>query len=558
VILGVLLGSVTAHAHGDEDHAEPAAAPALAGTDARTAVAQTGSFELLLRVTPPEAGQPASLMAFVSDYATNAPIDGAKLTLEIQSTPKVSVTAEPTGAAGQYHLIAQVPPGEHDAIATIETADGKMDLLEVEHLDLTAAEVVSTPHIHATTPWGLIGGGAGLVLLLVIIALVWRRRRATQVAVLLGVLGASQLARSHGDEDHGTPVAATAPTGVPAGATYMAKESQFLLGVRTVVVKEQEVSSRVEAVGRVTPRLDGEALISAPLAGRILAPPGGQLVFIGDRVKKGQALFTIEQTLGAADAGDLRTRALEARTGLAQAKARRDQARRELARHKALEGIVAKQELEAAALALELAEREVELAGQQVALFGKGTLERVTVTAPIDGVIVEATIALGEQVPADKQLYRIVDTSRLWVEAEVFETDAPRVEAAGVAEVRVEGVPAPQPARVYRVGQVVNHDTRTVKVVVEVDNAKGMLRVGTFAQVAVAAGGATMAITVPDAAVIEEGGRRFVFVKLGPEVFARREVVLGTRNGAVWAVRAGLARGDRVVVQGTYQLRTSR
>jgi cobalt-zinc-cadmium efflux system membrane fusion protein len=399
------------------------------------------------------------------------------------------------------------------------------------------------------------------LLVLVIVVVVLRRRRgAAPATTLVLLLGVSALARGHGGEDHGEaqPAAAATPAGLPPGATYMAKESQFLLSVRTAIADEREIEARIEAVGRIAPRIDGHAAIAAPLGGRILAPPRGKLPFIGDRVKKGQPLFVIEQTLGAAESGDLRARGLEAKSQAAQARARRDQAKRELERRRSLKGVIADKEIQQAEVDLELAERDLQLADQQVGLFGGGGLQRVTVTAPIDGTIAAADVSLGEQVPADKLLYTVIDSRVLWVEAEVFENDAPRIEQAGTADVRVEGYDKVFPARVYRLGQVVDPNTRTVRVILEIDNPKGELRVGTFAQVAVGAGGKSRMLAIPDAAVIEEGGRRFVFVKLGPEVFARREVVLGARDGDVWAVRSGVQKGDRVVVQGTYQLRTAR
>ena len=64
-----------------------------------------------------------------------------------------------------------------------------------------------------------------------------------------------------------------------------------------------EWKARVEAVGRVVPRIDGHAAIAAPQPGRISAVPGKPLPFLGDKVKKGQPLFVIEQTLGASESG---------------------------------------------------------------------------------------------------------------------------------------------------------------------------------------------------------------------------------------------------------------
>jgi cobalt-zinc-cadmium efflux system membrane fusion protein len=555
-------------AHGGEDHGEPApAAGAAPGSDGRRATyGQTSAFELLVKHAPPAPGQPASLMVFLSDYATNAPIADARIELEIQASPPVKTVAESAGGPGLYHAIATAPAGTFPAIATI-TAGSALDLVELKALDLSPG---ADAHAHAAAAergfrWGTAGALAGGLVVLVLAAVAarrWRARRAPPtVAVLVLVAGFATVARGHGGEDHGEPqpAAASAPAeGVPPGGVFMAKESQFLLGVRTAPTSEREVEARVQAVGRVIPRIDGHAAIAAPVGGRVLAPPSGKLPFIGDKVKKGQPLFVLEQTLGAAESGDLRARALEAKTQVAQARAKRDQARRELERRRSLEGVVSQREIQEAQLELELAERELELAEQQTRLFGGAGLTRVTVTAPIDGTIAAADVSLGEQVPADQQVYTIIDGGTLWVEAEIFEGDVARVEAAGSADLRVEGLAETLPASVYRVGQVIDPTTRTVKVILAVDNAAGRLRPGMFAQVAIGAGGKQRALAIPDAAVIEEGGRRFVFVKLGPELFLRREVVLGGRDGDFWAVRAGVKKGERVVVQGTYQLRTAR
>ena len=97
-----------------------------------------------------------------------------------------------------------------------------------------------------------------------------------------------------------------------------------------------------------------------------------------------------------------------------------------------------------------------------------------------------------------------------------------------------------------------------MKAIFEVDNTSGAFRPGMFAEVAIGAAAPRVALVVHVAAVFEEGGRRFVFVHEAPDEFARREVVLGERDGDDWAVRAGLEPSERVVTQGTYQLRTAR
>ncbi len=552
--------ATAARAHGGEDHGEEKPTPAATTAGQRSSYGQTGQFEVLVRLDPAKLGD---LKVFVADWATNAPVGDATVALEIQSDPAVTVTAEPAGAAGMYHAIATVPAGAFPIIATV-TAGERLDLVEIAPLDFAPAPAAAAaPHEHADIPWRPIAIGAAVLVVLVAGAIVFaRRRRAMRqvvpTAAILLAISAPLVARGHEGEDHGEPEPATLAPVARAGMTAMAKESQFLLSVLTHVADEREVSARIETVGRVGARIDGHALLAAPQPGRVLAPKSGALPFLGDRVKKGQVLLVLEQTPGAAESGDLRARELEARTAVTQARARRDQSKRELDRRRALEGVVSKKEIEQAELELELAERDLELATNQVGLFGGGSLRRVTVTAPIDGVIAEAEVSLGEQVAADQKLYTILEPSRLWVEADVFESDIARVEEAGTADIRLEGRPNAFRGRLFRLGQLVDPSTRTVKAIFEVDNASGAFRPGMFTTVAIGAGKPRDSLVVPDAAVIEEGGRRFVFVHVTPEEFVRREVVLGERDGDDWAVRDGLEPGERAVVQGTYQLRTAR
>ena len=568
VLASLLAFPGAAGAHGGEDHGgpQPAAASGASPDGKRTASGQTNQFELLLKFAPPAPGKDESFAVFLADYATNAPIENAKIELELTGPQSAKVTAEPAGAPGTYHAVAKLPPGSYALVATIE-GGGQLDLVDIPTIDLTPAAAAASKvdeHAYAAVPWTGIAAGAGALVIIALALVILRRRAArgrvpTSVALLLLVLGLPVVARGHGGEDHGEPQPAkSASPSVPAGSVYMAKESQFLLGVRTVVAREREMEARVAAVGRVIPRIDAHAAIAAPQPGRIVPMPGRALPFIGDKVKKGQALLVIEQTLGAADTGAMKSQAIAARGAAAQARARRDQAQRELERRRSLEGVVAQKEIQQAELELELARRELELAEQQASLFGGTGLQKIMLTAPIDGTIVEASVSIGEQVAADQALYTIIDPATLWVEANVFETDVPKIEQAGAADLRVDGYDASIVAKVYRIGQIVDPTTRTVKVILTVDNGKGTLRPGMFAEVAVAAGQRATSLAVPDAAVIEEGGRRFVFVHVAAEEFARREVLLGARDGDDWAVKSGLKKGERVVTQGTYQLRTTR
>jgi cobalt-zinc-cadmium efflux system membrane fusion protein len=553
--VAALLLPIAAFAHGGEDHGEPAAPPAGAALQGqRAAYGQTATFEVTLQFAPPAEGQDASVMVYVADYATNAPVPDAKVEIELTGAAPVKAVAEATPTPGAYHLVARVPPAKYAAIATVQAGE-RLDLVELKEVDFSVATpAVAEPHERA--PWGLVAGVVAAVLLALLLVRALRRRRHPEATVAALLLTVPLLARAHGGEDHGAapPPATPAPAG---GGIYVPKPSQFLLGIRTAPVAERSLQPRLRTLGRIVPRVDGQAQLRAPVAGRIV-PIDGRLPLLGDTVVRGQPLVEIDQVLGAAESGQVQAEGIRARSAIGEAQARRDQARRDLDRLRSLQGIVAQKEIQQAQLEVTLAEKELARARAEAQVFGRG-LRRVAVASPIDGVVAEtANAAAGNVVAPDQPLYTVVDAASLWVEADVFAADLPRVEPSSPADVRVEGDDTVYRGTVFRIGQVVSPTTRTAKVIVAVDNPNGKLRPGVFADVALGAGPEQRRLAVPDDAVVEEGGRRFVFVHTAPEAFVRREVVLGSRDGAFWAVEQGLARGERVVVQGTYPLRTSR
>jgi cobalt-zinc-cadmium efflux system membrane fusion protein len=380
-------------------------------------------------------------------------------------------------------------------------------------------------------------------------------RRGILVAVLLG----ASVAGAHGGEEHGEASPAPASTGP---AFSVPKETQFLLEIRTQRARLRSLEARLVAPGKIVPRTDRYAQVASPVPG-LVAASGSAVPLVGQRVKKGQVLATVQQSLSASEATGLSTELIQAQAEATRAEAALAQARRDLARLESLQGVVAEKEVQQASLAVRTAEEELNraraardvLAG---ARQGQGPA-RFTLTAPIDGVLVEARATVGEQVDPARPLFTVLDAAVLWVEARVFENDVARVEATTGALVHSEAYEERHfPARLYHVGQVVDEGSRSVRVLFEVDNREGRLRPGMFVEVAIGAGGHQQLIAVPEASVVEEEGRAFVFVHTAPETFERREVVLGVRDGEWRAVRRGLKEGERVVVRGTGTLQAAR
>lgn len=175
-------------------------------------------------------------------------------------------------------------------------------------------------------------------------------------------------------------------------------------------------------------------------------------------------------------------------------------------------------------------------------------------TAPISGTVIERNATIGATVGSDADLFKIVDISSVWIDANVFERDLDRLRTGEVVNVSVPAFPGTTfTGRVMLISTVIDPDTRTVKVRTEVSNPDGRLKPDMFANVEIVTAAHRTAISIPLAAVIEENGKQVVFVSDG-ESYKSRDVTLGIRSADRVEVVEGLSEGDKVVVKGNYLL----
>lgn len=377
---------------------------------------------------------------------------------------------------------------------------------------------------------------------------------------------------SHAGHDHGAaPTAEAAPT---AGQTLMvSKESQFLLKIRTQPASTASLARRIVVNGKLKAHPQGQANVMSPVSGSLVA--GQNLPTFGQRVRKGQLLAVVAQTLSASELLQARTSLTQAEADLRQTDAALVAAANDVAvtratwqRLQRLSQVVAGKDIPQAEQAYRAAvaneqalkARRDQLRRQAGDLRGVATgqaggVRRFELRSPIDGVVAARDAVAGSTVGPETRLFEIVDARNLWVEAQVFETDLAAVESATVAQVRTAAYPDRTfAAKLVGLGQVVDEATRTVSAVFAVANPQGQLRIGQFAEVAIASPVQQAHVVVPKHAVYEQAGKRWLFVHTKPELFERREVSLGEAVGDRVSVLKGLAAGERVVVEGGYPL----
>jgi membrane fusion protein, heavy metal efflux system len=304
----------------------------------------------------------------------------------------------------------------------------------------------------------------------------------------------------------------------------------------------------------------------------------GTMPRIGQRVSQGQSLAVLIQTPTAAEAAQIQAAATQVhiensrveaeRRRLAQieieAAARLEEATHDLGRSqrlfekkaysaKALESDELAQKAAAAQLA---AIREQLKALQNATPAASPASANYEVRAPISGTVVRVTKTVGEQVAPGEAIVEIVDLATVWVEAPIFEKDLGQLSRDVRAIFTTTAYPDREfQGRVIDVGKVIDEQSRTATAIFEVPNTSGELSIGMQANLRLDAGAPVPVLLVPRDAVLDNEGKKIVYVLLSGEEFERRDVVLGGEYGGQVAVLSGVKAGERVVTQGAYQLK---
>lgn len=213
---------------------------------------------------------------------------------------------------------------------------------------------------------------------------------------------------------------------------------------------------------------------------------------------------------------------------------------------------------------LALSEQEVEHTGQMLQDLGMPPEQEssgLVLRAPSSGVIVEQKATRGQAVSADQELFRVVDSSQLWLWLQIYEKDMSRVRSGLPVSLSVEGLPGKFfSGRISYLGAELDPATHTQSARVQIDNPSGRLKIGMFAHAVVWLAPTRRVLWIPLEAVQTEEGRPVVYVQSdGGDHFRAQPVTLGVQNSAQgWCeVRAGLRPGQRIVAQGSVVFRDS-
>jgi cobalt-zinc-cadmium efflux system membrane fusion protein len=188
---------------------------------------------------------------------------------------------------------------------------------------------------------------------------------------------------------------------------------------------------------------------------------------------------------------------------------------------------------------------------------GALNLRQYEIRAPISGQVVERKVDQGAAVGQEgdpSELYTIADLSSLWVELAVPTADLESIKIG--QRVLVSGADKSRrgEGRIMFVGPLLNQETRSARVIAEIDNKERSWRPGSFVTADIVIEEHQVQLRVPRAALQTIEGKRVAFVRT-PEGFKSKEVMTGRTNDEAVEVITGLSPGEQIAVSNTFLLK---
>ena len=369
--------------------------------------------------------------------------------------------------------------------------------------------------------------------------------------------------------EHMPSLEASAVAGSEEPSITFLKEQQWQIAFATEIAALRSMPSTIHSRGTVKPVMGNEAIVTAPVTGLVVLPPGGTRFVVGRHVTAGEVLAAIAPLLSAESRAELKS-------AVAQATATRELARRELRRsiHLFEEGILSERRVEQAQASMHIAESRYEEATTRLTTLTiaqqfdhtekRDQSQDFLVRAPLAGTLVAVHLTPGERIEAGEVLFTVIDLNQVWIEARVYAKDLPTLSDTSRASFRiVDGSGRSQAerpgSRLIAIGDVIDKATKTVPVIFEVENPDHRLKIAMHADVFIETGEPVEAVAIPRDAIVDEGGQATAYVQTGGESFAKRRLQTGitanVHGREIIQILAGISAGERVVTTGAYALR---
>lgn len=177
------------------------------------------------------------------------------------------------------------------------------------------------------------------------------------------------------------------------------------------------------------------------------------------------------------------------------------------------------------------------------------------ITSPLSGIVTKKYVVEGQYVDEGTPLFDVANLTVVWMQAKAYEEDVRYLKVGQRVSITTAAWPNENfSGTVAFIDYVVNRNTRTVNVRVDVENTDLKLKPGMFLTAAIKApvSAAGEVLVVPETAVIDTGTKKIVYVERETGIFDAVEIASGGRSGEYYPLISGLKKGDRVVSAGAF------
>ena len=336
---------------------------------------------------------------------------------------------------------------------------------------------------------------------------------------------------------------------------HLTPEEEKAIGLETYTVKRMPLRVHLLAMGKVLENQYRKAIVSYAFSARIAE----RHVRVGNWVKKGQKLITLQSE----EVGNAKSDFYKAQADFELARVNFEREKRLLDR-----GVGARKNFLTTEAEFKVAEANLNATEKKLHVLGFTEAQVhsisethqinpvITLYSPIGGKVVHDNAVLGAMIDQSNEILTIMDPSFLHIDAEIYEKGISKIKDGLEVEATVLAFPEDVfKGKISYISDVLNSETRTIKVRTDVENSAFKLKPGMFADIKIFLNNATDVVMVPKEAVLDDRADRLVFVK-EDEHYRPVLVEAGSQMDGFLEIVRGLEVGSQVVTIGNFQLKS--
>lgn len=326
-------------------------------------------------------------------------------------------------------------------------------------------------------------------------------------------------------------------------------ESNSIIAPKLKIATIHSTSHQLEmfSTGTVRAIPNFYAEIAPPFSGRVTKV----YLKLGMKTQPGTPLFE----MASSEFSEVQKSLLQAKSELKSAKANL-QRQKDLHAH----GVAALRDLEEAQTQFDMQQQEYDNAASSLRIYGVNPEnfsigQNLVVSSPIAGEVIANEVVMGQYIKDDDEPYaKIAQLNKVWVVGEVKEKDLGFITQLDEAKISLAAFPDKElTGSIYHIDEIVDEDTRSVKVLIECENENNVLKPGMYVSVKFV-DTAKETLLIPAKSVLQYNDRSFVFVEVSEGNYMRRYVETSVSVGDDIVVIKGLKENESIVTEGAFYL----